>query len=132
MNHIKFTDLAAKMQNRGNGNKQGDKELIKKIFDKAEKTENEHCFLTAFAVSAAVFLIAMMMGNSLGAVITASAAEGGSEKESAQNAGGTETETVTATETRTISIHEIITYDIWKHINGVWQFGKAWLTGSYV
>jgi len=99
--------------------------LIKRIFGQAEKTENEHCFLTAFAVLAAVFLIAMMIGNSLGAVITASAAEGGNEKKSAKNAGGIETETVTATETRTISLHEIITYDIWKHINGVWQFGKS-------
>lgn len=35
------------------------------------------------------------------------------------------TETVKITETKTISVYEIITYDIWKHINGVWQFGKA-------
>lgn len=35
------------------------------------------------------------------------------------------TQTVTETVTRKTEVRQVITYDIWKHINGVWQFGKA-------
>ena len=36
-----------------------------------------------------------------------------------------DTQTVTETVTRQTEVRQVITYDIWKHINGVWQFGKA-------
>lgn len=91
------------MRKRSKG---GIRELIRKIFDRDWQVKNRYC-LTALIVLATVFMITASCSSAFGST----------------NAGNTET--VKITETKTISVYEIITYDIWKHINGVWQFGKA-------
>lgn len=91
------------MRKRSKG---GIRKLIRKIFDRDWQVKNRYC-LTALIVLATVFMITASCSSAFGST----------------NAGNTET--VKITETKTISVYEIITYDIWKHINGVWQFGKA-------